>query len=81
MFSMGCDLEMIFPSCDIKPLKCLETFLTLALLEAQEKKTHQNENFDCLDLTSGAKLCPTIPELHLLEELYVLSVLVTSKPP
>lgn len=81
MLSMGSDLEMLFTSCDIKHLKCLETFLTLALLKAQEQKTHQNEKFDCLDLTTVAKLCPTTPELYLLEELFVLSVLVTSKAP
>lgn len=55
--------------------------LTLAMLKAQEKKPNQSESFECLDLTTGTKLCPTIPELYLLEELFVLSALVTTKPP
>lgn len=70
MLNMGSDLEMLFTSCDIKHLKPLEMCLTLAMLKAQETKPHQNENFDCLDLTT--KLCPTVPELCLLEELFYL---------
>lgn len=78
MLSTGSDLEMLYTSHDTK---FLEMCLTLALLKAQEKKLHQNENFDFLDLTMGTKLCPTILDLFLLEELFVLSALVTSKPP
>lgn len=81
MLSTGSDLEMLYTSHGTKLLKLLEMCLTLALLKAQEKKLHQNENFDCLDLTMGTKLCPTIPDLFLLDELFVLSALVTSKPP
>lgn len=61
MLSTGSDLEMRFTSHDIKYLKHLDTCLTLVLLKAQEKKPHQNENFNCLDLTIGTKLCPKIP--------------------
>lgn len=55
MLSMGSDLGMLFISCGIKHLK------HLAPLKAQETKPHQNEKFNCLDLTARAKLCLTVP--------------------
>lgn len=74
MLRTGGDLGMLFISCDIKHLK------HLAPLKAQETKPHQNENFDCLDLTARAKLCLTVPELYPLEELFYLLWSPTSHP-